>query len=196
MEEREKRKIIAEEKHKEWVQKKNKQERKEREQKINKEMEEKAAKKQEKEYLQEKAKEKYQEWLKKKNAEEYEKKKREKEKEKQRQAELLEKKEIAERKFKEWLENAKNKPRPAAKSYGYSSGKLTGFYNGNCYPEPAFYNPIPWKPIHIPPSKEVKDLPGKKSKRPMASQPHRSSVLAIHKARGNLGLGTLCRIQR
>jgi hypothetical protein len=50
-----------------------------------------------------------------------------KEKEKQRQAELQEKKEIAEKKFKEWLENAKNKPRPAAKSYGYSSGKLTGW---------------------------------------------------------------------
>uniref|UniRef100_A0A8C0L4A9 Coiled-coil domain-containing protein n=1 Tax=Canis lupus dingo TaxID=286419 RepID=A0A8C0L4A9_CANLU len=48
-----------------------------------------------------------------------------KEKEKQRQAELQEKKEIAEKKFKEWLENAKNKPRPAAKSYGYANGKLT-----------------------------------------------------------------------
>ena len=49
-----------------------------------------------------------------------------KEKEKQRQAELQEKKEIAEKKFEEWLKNAKNKPRPAAKSYGYASGKLTG----------------------------------------------------------------------
>lgn len=49
-----------------------------------------------------------------------------KEKEKQRQAELQEKKEIAEKKFKEWLENAKNKPRPVAKSYGYANGKLTG----------------------------------------------------------------------
>ncbi|XP_042760959.1 coiled-coil domain-containing protein 34 isoform X4 [Panthera leo] len=48
------------------------------------------------------------------------------EKEKQRQAELQEKKEIAEKKFKEWLENAKNKPRPAAKGYGYANGKLTG----------------------------------------------------------------------
>ncbi|XP_054580558.1 coiled-coil domain-containing protein 34 isoform X4 [Eptesicus fuscus] len=124
-EEREKRKIIAEEKHKEWVQKKNEQKRKERKQKINKEMEAKAAKELEKEHLQEKAKEKYQEWLKKKNAEECEKKKKEKEKEKQRQAELQEKKEIAERKFKEWLENSKKKPRPAAKSYGYANGKLT-----------------------------------------------------------------------
>ncbi|KAK2084708.1 hypothetical protein P7K49_037741 [Saguinus oedipus] len=90
-------------------------------------MEEKAAKELEKEYLQEKAKEKYQEWLQKKNAEEYEKKKKEKEKEKQQQAELQEKKEIAEKKFKEWLENAKHKPCPAAKNYGYANGKLTGF---------------------------------------------------------------------
>ncbi|XP_036284396.1 coiled-coil domain-containing protein 34 [Pipistrellus kuhlii] len=195
-EEREKRKIIAEEKHKEWVQKKNEQKRKEREQKINKEMEAKAAKELEKEHLQEKAKEKYQEWLKKKNAEECEKKKKEKEKEKQRQAELQEKKEIAERKFKEWLENSKNKPRPAAKSYGYVNGKLTGFYNGNSYPEPAFYNPIPWKPVHMPPPKEAKDLSGKKTKRPVTSQPHRPSSLIIHKARNNLCLGTLCTIQR
>ncbi|XP_021541553.1 coiled-coil domain-containing protein 34 [Neomonachus schauinslandi] len=197
MEEREKRKLIAEEKHKEWVQKKNEQKRKEREQKINKEMEEKAAKELEKEHLQEKAKEKYQEWLKKKNAEECEKKKKEKEKEKQRQAELQEKKEIAEKRFKEWLENAKNKPRPAAKSYGYANGKLTDFYSGNSYPEPAFYNPIPWKPIHMPPSKEAKDLSGKKTKRPVISQPHRSSSsLVVQKARSNLCLGTLCRIQR
>ncbi|XP_014642954.1 PREDICTED: coiled-coil domain-containing protein 34 [Ceratotherium simum simum] len=196
MEEREKRKIIAEEKHKEWVQKKNEQKRKEKEQKINKEMEEKAAKQLEKEHLHEKAKEKYQEWLKKKKAEECEKKKKEKEKEKQRQAELQEKKEIAEKKFKEWLENAKNKPRPAAKSYGYANGKLTGFYSGNSYPEPAFYNPIPWKPIHMPPPKEAKDLSSKKTPRPVPGQPRRPSSLVVRKARNHLGLGTLCRIQR
>ncbi|XP_029062654.1 coiled-coil domain-containing protein 34 isoform X1 [Monodon monoceros] len=143
VEKREKRKIIAEEKHKEWVQKKNEQE-----------------------------------------------------KEKQRQAELQEKKEIAEKKFKEWLENAKHKPRPAAKSYGYANGKLTGFYSGNSYPEPAFYNPIPWKPVPVPPPKGAKDLSGKKTKRPVISQPNRSSSLVMHKSRSNLCLGTLCRIQR
>ncbi|XP_021516665.1 coiled-coil domain-containing protein 34 isoform X1 [Meriones unguiculatus] len=195
MEEREKRKIIAEEKHKQWVQKKNEQERKEREQKINKEMEEKAAKKLAKEHLQEKAKEKYKEWLKKKKAEECEKKKKEKEKEQQRQAELQEKKEIAEKKFKEWLENAKNKPRPAAKSYGYASGKLTDFYNGNSYPEPTFYNPIPWKPIHMPRPKEAKSGSGKKSKS-VPSQPRTSSSLTARRAKNNLCLGTLCRVQR
>lgn len=63
-----------------------------------------------------------------------------KEKEKQRQAELQEKKEIAEKKFKEWLENAKNKPRPAAKSYGYANGKLTGWFL--CYV--AYINMACW----------------------------------------------------
>lgn len=154
--------------------------------------------------MQEKAKEKYQEWLKKKKAEESEKKKKEKEKEKQRQAELQEKKEISQKKFKEWLENAKNKPRPAAKSYGYSSGKLTGFYSGNSYPEPTFYNPIPWKPIPMPPPNEVKSGPGKKSSReavkksnqPATSQPLTASSRAVHNARSSLCLGSLCRVQR
>uniref|UniRef100_H0XMA7 Coiled-coil domain containing 34 n=1 Tax=Otolemur garnettii TaxID=30611 RepID=H0XMA7_OTOGA len=87
------------------------------------------------------------------------------------------------------------KTQTAAKSYGYANGKLTGFHNGNSYPEPAFYNPIPWKPVPMPPPKEAKDLSGKKSKRPVISQPHKSS-LVIHKARSNLCLGTLCKIQR
>ncbi|XP_054997899.1 coiled-coil domain-containing protein 34 isoform X2 [Sorex araneus] len=173
------------------LQQKALEERKEREQKINKEMEEKAAEELKKEHLKEKAKEKYEEWLKKKKAEECERKKKEKEKEKQRQAELQEKKEIAEQKFKEWLENAKCKPCPVVKSYGYANGKVTGFHGGNSYPEPAFYNPIPWKPIHMPPPREAKDLSGKKTKRPVTSQPHRSSPLVIHKARDNLCLGTL-----
>uniref|UniRef100_A0A8C2US39 Coiled-coil domain containing 34 n=1 Tax=Chinchilla lanigera TaxID=34839 RepID=A0A8C2US39_CHILA len=195
---RERRRAAAEEKHREWVQRKDEQKRKEREQKFSKEMEEKAAKELEKEHLQEKAKERYQEWLKKKNAEECEKKKKEKEKEKQRQAELQEKKEIAARKFKEWLENAKNKPRPAVKSYGYASGRLTGFYSGNSYPEPAFCNPIPWKPIHVPTPQEAKGLSGQRSKRPTGTRPPpaSSSSRAARGARSGLWLGTVCGAQR
>ncbi|XP_023559992.1 coiled-coil domain-containing protein 34 isoform X1 [Octodon degus] len=206
MQERERRKAIAEEKHKEWVQRKDKQKRKEREQKFNKEVEEKAAKELEKEHLQEKAKEKYQEWLKKKNAEGCEKKKKEKEKEKQRQAELQEKKENAERKFKEWLETAKNKPRPAAKSYGYASGRLTGFYSGNSYPEPSFYNPIPWKPIHAPAPPEARVLSGRRSKRPpgprlpptsaLSASLSLSSSLEARRPRSSLCLGPACEAQR
>ncbi|XP_036621015.1 coiled-coil domain-containing protein 34 [Trichosurus vulpecula] len=197
VEEREKRKKYAEEKHKEWLHKKNEQERKEREKKLNKEMEEKAAKDLEKEHLQEKAKEKYKEWLRKKMAEEHERKKKEKEKEKQRLAEQQEKKEISEKKFKEWLQNVKNKPRLIPRSYGYANGKLTGYYNGIACPPPSFYNPIPWKPIYIPPPKESKTaITVKKSKRPVSIQPYRSSPLVFHKNKGNLCLGTLCRIQR
>ncbi|XP_027708356.1 coiled-coil domain-containing protein 34 [Vombatus ursinus] len=197
VEEREKRKKYAEEKHKEWLHKKNEQERKERERKLNKEMEEKAAKDLEKEHLQEKAKEKYKEWLRKKMAEEHERKKKEKEEEKQRLAEQQEKKEISEKKFKEWLQNVKNKPRLIPRSYGYANGKLTGYYSGIACPQPSFYNPIPWKPIYIPPPKESKTaVTVKKSKRPVSIPPYRSSSLVFHKNKGNLCLGTLCRMQR
>ncbi|XP_074132940.1 coiled-coil domain-containing protein 34 [Sminthopsis crassicaudata] len=181
-EEREKRKKNAEEKHKEWLQKKNEQERKERERKLIKEMEEKAAKDLEKEHLQEKAKEKYKEWLRKKIAEEQEKKKKEKEKEKQRLAEQQEKKEISEKKFKEWLENVKNKPRVIPRSYVYANGKLTGYYSGIAYAPPSFYNPIPWKPIYIPPPKEPKtaNTVKKKSKKPLSIQPFRRRAWNEH----------------
>ncbi|XP_051820455.1 coiled-coil domain-containing protein 34 [Antechinus flavipes] len=182
-EEREKRKKNAEEKHKEWLQKKNEQERKERIRKLIKEMEEKAAKDLEKEHLQEKAKEKYKEWLRKKMAEEQEKKKKEKEKEKQRLAEQQEKKEISEKKFKEWLENLKNKPRVIPRSYVYANGKLTGYYSGIAYAPPSFYNPIPWKPIYIPPPNEPKTantVKKKKSKKPLSIQPYRRRAWNEH----------------
>uniref|UniRef100_A0A803SQU6 Coiled-coil domain containing 34 n=1 Tax=Anolis carolinensis TaxID=28377 RepID=A0A803SQU6_ANOCA len=80
-EEREKKKIIAAEKHKEWVQRKNeevKREKRERERKLSKEMAEKAAKELKKAQSKEKAREVYLEWLKKKNTEEVQKKKDEK----------------------------------------------------------------------------------------------------------------------
>ncbi|NWX42058.1 CCD34 protein, partial [Steatornis caripensis] len=103
-------------------------ERKERERKLSKEMAETATRELEKMRLQEKAEVKYKEWLKKKRTEEAEKKKKEKEKEKEREAELQEKKERSEKIFKEWLHNARNKPRPVLNGYGFSHGKSTGLY--------------------------------------------------------------------
>ncbi|KAM6321872.1 coiled-coil domain-containing protein 34 [Podargus strigoides] len=153
--EHERRKRIAEEKHKEWVQKKREEERKERERKLSKEMAEKATRELEKMQLQEEAKVKYKEWLKKKRAEEAEKKKKEKEKEKEREAELQEKKARSEKIFKEWLRNARNKPRPVLNGYGFPQRESTGCGDGNSYPVPAYCNPIPWKPIHVPSPKEV-----------------------------------------
>lgn len=46
-------------------------------------------------------------------------------------AEQRAKKEQAEQIFQEWLEQAKNKPRPTSNSYGYVNGKLTGMLLGN-----------------------------------------------------------------
>ncbi|XP_044281936.1 coiled-coil domain-containing protein 34 isoform X2 [Varanus komodoensis] len=193
--EREKKKLIAEEKHKEWVQKKNEEEKREKERKLSKEMAEKTAKELERAQSKEKAKEMYEEWLKKKKMEDVQKKKKEKEKERQKEAELQEKKEKSERMFKEWLQNSRTKIRPASADYVYANGKLTGYPDGNAYPAPAFYNPIPWKPIHAPHPKEEKYVSVKKNKRPISSNTYRPSVL-FHKSKNNLYIGPLCRIQR
>ncbi|XP_039922946.1 coiled-coil domain-containing protein 34 isoform X2 [Hirundo rustica] len=158
----ERRKRIAEEKHKEWVQKKREEERRERKQKLSKEMVENAARELEKMQLQEKADIKYKEWLKKKRAEEAEKKKKEKEKEKEQEAELQEKRTRSEKIFKEWLRNSRNKPLPALNGYGFPHGKSTGSADRNLYPVPAYCNPIPWKPVHVPPPKEDNVLAVKK----------------------------------
>uniref|UniRef100_A0A2D4MML1 Coiled-coil domain-containing protein n=6 Tax=Micrurus TaxID=8634 RepID=A0A2D4MML1_9SAUR len=144
----------------------------------------------------EKAKEMYKEWLKKKNTEDLQKKKDEKEKEKLREAELQEKKEKSERMFKEWLQNSKNKPRPASAGYAYVNGKLATYPDGNAYPAPAFYNPIPWKPIPVPPPKEEKYVSVKKNKRPLSSHTHRSSSVLFQKSRSNIYLGSLHRLHK
>ncbi|KAM4898863.1 coiled-coil domain-containing protein 34 [Sylvia borin] len=189
----ERRKRIAEEKHKEWVQKKREEERRERKRKLSKEMVEKVTSELEKMQLQEKADIKYKEWLKKKRAEEAEKKKKEKEKEKEREAELLEKKTRSEKIFKEWLQNSRNKPQPALYGYGFPHGRSTGSADRNLYPAPAYCNPIPWKPIHVPPPKEDNILTMKKSKRPVSCQPHASLPMVISKPKSNPCIGRLCR---
>ncbi|XP_010175082.2 coiled-coil domain-containing protein 34, partial [Antrostomus carolinensis] len=191
----ERRKRIAEEKHKEWVQKKREEERRERERKLSKEMAEKATRELEKMQLQEKAEVKYKEWLKKKKAEEAEKKKKEKEKEKEREAELQEKKERSEKIFKEWLHNARNKPRPILNGYGFPRGNSAGCADGNLYPVPAYCNPIPWKPVHVPPPKEDRVLTVKKSKRPVSCQSRVFSPMVVLKPRNNPCIGSLCRKQ-
>ncbi|XP_013033248.2 coiled-coil domain-containing protein 34 isoform X4 [Anser cygnoides] len=172
-----------------------KYERREREQKQSKEMAEKATRELEKMQLQEKAEVKYKEWLKKKRAEESEKKKREKEKEKEREAELQEKRERSEKIFQEWLHNARNKPRPVLNGYGLPHRKSTGRPDGNSYPTPAYCNPIPWKPVHVPPPKEDNVLTMKNSKRPVSCQSHKSSSIVIYKPKNNLRVGSLHRKQ-
>ncbi|XP_032919518.1 coiled-coil domain-containing protein 34 isoform X2 [Catharus ustulatus] len=182
----ERRKRIAEEKHKEWVQKKREEERRERKRKVSKEIAEKATRELEKMQLQEKADIKYKEWLKKKRTEEAEKKKKEKEKEKEREAELQEKRTRSEKIFKEWLQNARNKPQPALNGYGFPHGKSTGSADRNLYPAPAYCNPIPWKPVHVPPPQDDSVLTMKKSR------PHASLPMVISKPKNNPCVGSLC----
>ncbi|XP_056349628.1 coiled-coil domain-containing protein 34 [Oenanthe melanoleuca] len=189
----ERRKKIAEEKHKEWVQRKREEERRERKREVSKEMAEKATRELEKMQLQEKADIKYKEWLKKKRAEEAEKKKKEKEKEREREAELQEKRTRSEKIFKEWLQNARNKPQPALNGYGFPHGKSTGSADRNLYPAPAYCNPIPWKPVHVPPPQEDSVLTMKKNKRPASCQPHASLPMVISKPKINPCVGSLCR---
>ncbi|XP_005530340.2 PREDICTED: coiled-coil domain-containing protein 34 [Pseudopodoces humilis] len=192
-EEYERRKRMAEEKHKEWVQKKREEERRERKRKLTKEMAEKATRELEKLRLQEKADIKYKEWLKKKIAEDAEKKKKEKEKEKEREAELQEKKTRSEKIFKEWLQNARNKPQPALNGYGFPHGNSKGSADRTLYPAPAYCNPIPWKPVHVPLPKEESVLTTKKSKRPVSCQPHSSLPTVISKPKSSPCNGSLCR---
>ncbi|KAM9302129.1 coiled-coil domain-containing protein 34 [Gastrophryne carolinensis] len=186
-EKKEIKKRMAEEQLKEWIQKKQEQERKEKEQKLLIEKQERELEEQKK-YLQVKGKEKYQEWLNKKKEEEQERKRKEKEQTERHLAQQREKKEKAEKIFKEWLEQAKNKPRPTLNSYGYINGKLTGYYDGSSYPAPSFYNPIPWKPIPVPPPQKetAKNSNGKKKKRAASSQSYRSTITIPYKPKDNL----------
>ncbi|XP_025928892.1 coiled-coil domain-containing protein 34 isoform X2 [Apteryx rowi] len=147
---------------------------------------EKMKEKQESERRRRIAEEKHKEWVQ---------KKREEEKEKEREAELQEKKERSEKIFKEWLHNARNKARPVLNGYGYPHGKSTGYHDGISYPAPAYCNPIPWKPIHVPPPKEDSIVTMKNSKRPVYSQSHRSAPMVIYKPPNNLCVGSLCRKQ-
>lgn len=68
--------------------------------------------------------------------------------------ETQERKEKAEKVFREWVEKVKTRPRTAPSSFGYANGKLTGYYDGCSYPAPSYCNPIPWKPIPAPCSED------------------------------------------
>ncbi|XP_073429967.1 coiled-coil domain-containing protein 34 isoform X1 [Dendrobates tinctorius] len=188
---KEQKKHFAEEQHKEWVRRKQEQERKEKEQKLQKEKQEKELEEWQRHVIEEKSKERYQEWLRKKNEEEQKRKRRQKDEEDKHFTVQKEKKEKSEQMFKEWLEQAKNKSRPTLNSYGFVNGKLTGYYDGSSYPAPGFYNPVPWKPIPMPPppKETVKPSSGKKKKRPISHQLYRSSNHIVLKPKDNLQVG-------
>ncbi|CAH2326151.1 Hypothetical predicted protein [Pelobates cultripes] len=188
---KEMKKLLAEGQHKEWVRKKQEQEKKEKEQNLLKEQQIKELEQRRKTALEERNKEKYKEWMRKKKEEEQERKRKEKEEAETYLAEQREKKEKARKVFEEWLEQAKTRPRPTLHSYGYANGKLTGYYDGSSYPAPGFFNPIPWKPIHVPPppKEAAKNLSKKKNKRALSSQPYRSNLGPLYKPKDNLRVG-------
>lgn len=153
-EEFEKKKIRAEEEHKRWVQRKNEKEKLVKEEKLHKEREEKNVKEQERECAADKARQRFQEWLKKKELQKMKIKKIEKDADEKKIVETQERKEKAEKVFREWVEKVKTRPRTAPSSFGYANGKLTGYYDGCSYPAPSYCNPIPWKPIPAPCSED------------------------------------------
>lgn len=83
----------------------------------------------------------------------------------EKEIERIQKKELAEEKFKEWCKKAQKRPKSVPNSFGYMSGKLTGYHDTNAYPVPTFYNPIPWHPIQVPKSKSEKNRARMKPKK-------------------------------
>ncbi|XP_069479608.1 coiled-coil domain-containing protein 34 [Ambystoma mexicanum] len=187
-------KLAAETQHREWVRKKNEQERREKELKILKEQKEKEESERQKAEMEEKAKEKFNEWLKKKQAEEKEKKRKEQEEEEKRLSKLREKKQKSKLTFEQWLENAKSKPRPVLNSYGYANGKLTGYYDGSASPAPGFCNPIPWKPINVPPPPKEASRKNtvKPTNRLIANLSYRPSA-RVQRPKNNICIGGMSR---
>lgn len=143
---------------KEWLERKNFEEKLKRKSEKQRKRLEKDLKEDEKRRVATKSDKNYQEWIERKSKEEKELKREQKRR--QQEVELAKRKQQidAQHKFEEWLHKAKNRPKSAPNSYGYMSGKLTGYHDSNAYPSPSFYNPIPWQPIPIPKQKQEKKV--------------------------------------
>ncbi|XP_065133504.1 uncharacterized protein ccdc34 [Paramisgurnus dabryanus] len=163
-----KKKVARDCKIQEWLQMKREQENKERISKELQKSKEQLLEEKRRAEIEIKAREKYKEWLRKKKQEEMEKKLKEKEEMARREMEERERKEKAEESFKEWLDVVKTKGKVKPPSSACSASK----YNNVNYPSPSFVNPIPWKPIHIPPQDRTpkKSLRSKKTPGPPKTQ--------------------------
>ncbi|XP_041852938.1 coiled-coil domain-containing protein 34-like [Melanotaenia boesemani] len=144
--EREKKKVVMGEKIQEWLQIKREQERQQQVVKLRKEEEEMQRQQEKQREIKQKAQHKYRDWLQKKNEEKMEREKTEKEEAALKEDLEKERRRRAEVKFKEWLVKANEKSRTSSRSPCYPTSPYD-----KAYPAPSFYNPIPWKPIHIPP---------------------------------------------
>ncbi|KAM3870003.1 LOW QUALITY PROTEIN: coiled-coil domain-containing protein 34 [Diretmus argenteus] len=145
--EKEQKKIVIEEKIHEWLKIKSEQEKQDKLVKQRKEQEEIERQQMKQREIEHRAQEKYKEWLQKKNQNKMEKEKREKAEAAWKQEQEKERQKRAEEKFKQWLANANEKSRGSPKSSCYPRSPYD-----KAYPSPSFYNPVPWKPIHVPAS--------------------------------------------
>uniref|UniRef100_UPI00398E836A coiled-coil domain-containing protein 34-like n=1 Tax=Pristiophorus japonicus TaxID=55135 RepID=UPI00398E836A len=196
-EERERKKVFAEEEHKRWVQRKNEKGKLEKEIKLHKEQEEQRAREQERRQATERANEKFKEWLKIKKMQKMETKKIEKDEEEKKTAETQERKEKADKVFQEWLEKVKTRPRTVPSSFGYANGKLTGYYDGSSYPAPSYCNPIPWKPIPVPRSEDnTKKISCKQKEKPKSTYLYRPHSNMVFRPKDNLVVRTAWRKAR
>ncbi|KAM7396451.1 hypothetical protein PAMP_019488 [Pampus punctatissimus] len=144
--EREQKKIVVDEKIQEWLKMKREQKKQEQLLKLHKEEAEIQRQQEKQREIEQKAQQKYKDWLQKKNQEKIEKEKMDKEEATLKEEQERERRKRAEEKFKEWLARANEKSRASPKSPCYPTSPYD-----KSYPSPSFYNPIPWKPIHVPP---------------------------------------------
>ncbi|XP_005734922.1 coiled-coil domain-containing protein 34 [Pundamilia nyererei] len=144
--EQEQKKLIMENKIQEWLKLKTEQERHEQLLKQRKEEEEMQRQQERRRETEQKAQQKYKDWLQRKNQEKIEKEKKEKEEASLKEEQEMERRRRAEEKFKEWLAKANEKSKASPKKPSYPSSPYD-----KSYPSPSFVNPIPWKPIHVPP---------------------------------------------
>ncbi|XP_071360402.1 coiled-coil domain-containing protein 34 isoform X2 [Trachinotus anak] len=173
--EQERKRIVMEEKIQEWLKMKRQQERHEQLVKQSKEEEEMQRQLEKKREIEQKAQQKYKDWMQKKNQEKIEKEKKDKEEAALKDEQEKERRKRAEEKFKEWLAKANEKSRASPKSYRCPTSPYD-----KSYPSPSFYNPIPWKPIHVPPpDTSLNKTSGKKPQKQRKSQQSHSTAFRL-----------------
>ncbi|XP_070687357.1 coiled-coil domain-containing protein 34 [Pempheris klunzingeri] len=139
-------KIVMEEKIQDWLKLKREQEKLKQFLKQSKEEEEMKRQQEKQRETEQKAQQKFKDWLQKKEQEKLEMEKKEKEEAALKVEQEKERHRRAEEKFKEWLAKANEKSRASPKSSHCPASPYD-----KSYPSPSFYNPVPWKPIHVPP---------------------------------------------
>ncbi|XP_053175504.1 coiled-coil domain-containing protein 34 [Scomber japonicus] len=162
-----KRKVMDEKIH-EWLKTKRQQEKQEQLLKLSKEEVEMQRKQEKQTEIEQKAQQKYKDWLQKKNQEKVEKEKKDKEEATLKAEQERERRKRAEEMFKDWLAKANEKSRASPKSPCYPKSP----YDKSC-PPPSFYNPIPWKPIPVPPPETSQNKTT--DKKPQKQRKHQQS---------------------